>query len=231
MKSLSALIACFLIIASCGTSKKAATGIVFKPGKYYNFALAPDFAEWILLKKDSSFRYEFSFSNGQRFVNGKWTLMNDTIFLYEYKKPNVISSVKENITSSSDSIRIIFNMGELNGQRIRLTDYLEVILNGDCNHKFVPNERGEVVLPKQPVYKIEFNYGQYLVNNTRSNEIIFNLNPLIYTVSPKDLKQDKWVFSGSRLYKIDCGIKDTVTFLEFVPGETELQERLSKLKK
>jgi hypothetical protein len=220
-----------MLIYACSSSGPAKKAHHSGPsGKYYNFKIAPGFSESLVIRKDFSFIYDFTHKTGTRNVKGKWELKSDTLLLYNYNMPAVISEVKQIYNAAHDSIKISFFMGEINGERLQLTDFLDVSINGNCRNKLKPNSQGEVWIERQELRKIEFNYGEYIITDRSLNEFTFFLNPLVFTISPKDLKNDKWLLKNDKLFKIDCETTDTLDYLEWVKDDKTIKERLEKKK-
>lgn len=161
------------------------------------------FSEKLFLNNDSSFKYRYSDKNFIEQHSGKYKILGDTLFLYDYS----IGTIKENLLIGNekldlnfkDSIKISF----INAKNLK--PFLpKVFINGKCV-KYSSNRGLYYMIPKQTISKIMVKDGMYIVKDNKSNDFVITYEPKIFTKNFDRIANiSKCLISGDSLIRINC---------------------------
>lgn len=170
-------------------------------GRYYLTCCPLDVYEYIELRPDSTFKYEFHFSMGNTVTEGKWRMSGDTILLYDFRDPqaNHIDTVIEKELPGDDFITIV-PVRQMENQPV---SKFTLWLNGNCAEQH-PLDSMIIRMPQQEVHTIQIEDGYYKVKNKKANHFTLVYFNFRLNIAPRPLERNKWLWKGNKLHAFDC---------------------------
>lgn len=160
---------------------------------------------------------------GENHVKGSWKKKGDTLYLKMDNKPWDISRVTEQYVDSFKNKTIVhIQTTDLNIQQRTISGSLtdssygidssvtvegfQVWINNDCNTRELSNKNGNVLYTRQPIQKLSFDCGEYIVRNPNANYFIITLDSFPIDTSPSlQFTKTKWLITATGgLTPINC---------------------------